>query len=109
MMVGQQKQKQQLSLCQKCQKRRWLLGGVVRSSPGVDDLDDYDENGEKGENIEDLSPAAKFFGIYLQLGVWIAVLSFAGFTGYKKILETTDGAQEVGEYFVEICNNSPMK
>merc|ERR1711907_689069 len=35
-------------------------------------------------------------GTYLQLGVWVSVLSFAGYTGYTKILESADAAQDMG-------------
>ena len=75
----------------KHQQRR---SSIVRS--GVDDLDDYDEETGELKTVEDLDWKAKFFGIYLQIGVWVSVLSFAGYTGYKKILEEANGAQEVG-------------
>jgi len=81
--------------------QRKSSGAVARSAPkGVEDLGNFDDDGieieDESDGLSDLDWKGKFFGIYLQLGVWITVLSFAGFTGYKKILESADGAQDVG-------------
>jgi len=72
---------------------------IRRSGPaGVDDLAKFDEDGNEIEEevTVEMDWKGKFFGIYLQLGVWISVLSFAGYTGYKKILESAQGAEDVG-------------
>ncbi len=44
-----------------------------------------------------LCVSLQFFGIYLQLGVWVTVLSFAGYSGVKGVLEKTKAAEDVGK------------
>lgn len=72
---------------------------VARSGPkGVEDLANFDDDGVeiKDEGAPTSDWKGQFFGTYLQLGVWVSVLSFAGYTGYTKILESADAAQDVG-------------
>ncbi|QDZ22742.1 hypothetical protein HOP50_08g52900 [Chloropicon primus] len=72
---------------------------VARSGPkGVEDLANFDDEGN--EIVDEDAPtsdfAGQFFGTYLQLGVWVTILTFAGFTGFKAILENPNAAQDVG-------------
>merc|ERR1712060_230135 len=75
--------------------RRWESAGAreisVRAENGeetsLEGMEGTVADAGSGGDEDGQAVMGKIFGSYLQLGVWICTLSFAGFTGFQKMQE----------------------